>query len=762
MRGLPQMLPCEADPRARAGRLQCLKHRADVEVGLGSRPEGRLQAQRPAPLLLLICCVAYGQTAAPIRGFAPEEWKTRHELEEKAKALANPERIRIAMERIAGTPHHAGSPGAKAVADYAAAQMKEWGLDTHIETFEALMPYPNAGAGSRSLEMISPVRFRASLKEPPIPGDPATDDNGQIPTYNAYSASGDVTGQLIYVNYGMPEDYAYLKRQSIDARGKIAIVRYGKGWRGLKPKLAQDNGAVACIIYSDPRDDGYFQGDPYPKGFTRSEQSVQRGSVMDMMLYPGDPLSPGWASEAGARKLAREDAATLLKIPVMPISWGDAKPLLEQIEGELAPEAWRGALPITYHIGPGPATVHLKLDFDWANRPLYDVIATIPGAVYKDQWIVYGNHHDAWANGASDPSSGAAALLETARVLGTLAKQGWQPKRTIVLALWDGEEFGLLGSTEWVEKHLDELDRKAAVYINTDSNGLGALSASGSHTLEMFFKEVMRDTADPVASKSLLELSRANASRSRADGSRGPEFHLGALGAGSDYVAFLDHAGIASLNLGFGGNEESGVYHSNYDTLNWYDRFSDSTRVYGKTLAQMMAATLLRLADAPVLPFEFETFSATLRRYVSEIQKEAPARPGAAARQGNLDLHEIADQVTKLAVAAKAYEDELAALWKRPGASAPEKLAKLNESLSHAERSLLSPAGLPGREWYRHQIYAPGLNTGYGAKTIPGVREAVEAQHWRDANRESRRVAQVLRAMTRQVDEATRLLKTVE
>jgi N-acetylated-alpha-linked acidic dipeptidase len=724
---------------------------AGLLSGSRRRQECRRQPERQTPqaiILLLVSCAAYGQTAAPpIRGFAPEEWKSRHELEEKAKALANPERIRISMERIAGSPHVAGSPGSKAVAEYAAAQMKEWGLDSRIETFEALMPYPAAGANSRQLEMISPVRFRASLKEPAIPGDPATEDNGQIPTYNAYSASGDVTAPLIYVNYGMPDDYAYLKRQSIDVKGKIVIVRYGKGWRGLKPKLAQEHGAVACLIYSDPRDDGYFQGDPYPKGFARSEMSVQRGSVMNMMLYPGDPLSPGWASEPGAKKLAKEDAATILKIPVMPISWGDAKPLLEQLDGEVAPEAWRGALPFTYHIGPGPATVHFKIDFDWANRPLYDAQATIPGSVYKDQWIVYGNHHDAWANGANDPTSGAAALLETARVLATLAKQGWQPKRTIVLSLWDGEEFGLLGSTEWVEKHQEELERKAAVYINSDSNGLGNLSASGSHTLEAFFKEVMRDTLDPRTQKSLLEMARAR---------RGPEFHLGALGAGSDYVAFLDHAGVASLNFGFGSNESGGVYHSSYDTLTWYDRFSDANHAYGKTLTQMMTTSILRLADAPVLPFEFETLAEQSRRWAAEIQKEAPTKPP------TVDLRGVTDQLAKLSAASKAWEDELAALWKRLGGAAPEKLVKLNETLSHSERTLLSPAGLPGREWYRHLLYAPGMNTGYGVKTIPGVREAVEGQRWREANREAVRVTQGLRAMTAQVEEATRMLKGAE
>jgi N-acetylated-alpha-linked acidic dipeptidase len=707
-------------------------------------------------LAATICAQTPAQPAAnaPIRGFAPEDWKARHELEEKAKALAQPERIRIAMERIAAKPHHAGSPGAKAVADYAAAQLTEWGLATNIETFDALLPYP----GTRTVEMISPVRFRASLKEPAIPGDPSTADNGQLPTFNAYSAAGDVTAPLIYVNYGMPEDYAYLKRQGLEVRGKIAIVRYGKGWRGLKPKLAQDNGAVACLIYSDPRDDGYFQGDPYPKGFTRPEGGVQRGSVMEMTLYPGDPLTPGTPSEPGAKRLAREDAATILKIPVMPISWGDAKPLLEQIEGQLAPESWRGALPLTYHIGPGPATVHFKIDFDWSNRPLYDVVATIPGSTQKDQWIIYGNHHDAWADGASDPSSGAAVLLETARILATLVKQGWQPQRTIVLALWDGEEFGLVGSTEWAEKHQDELDRKAAVYINSDSNGLGVLETAGSHTLEAFLKEVMRDIADPIASKSLLELARSRAS-ARAASTRGPDFHLAALGAGSDYVAFLDHLGIASLNLGFGGGESGGVYHSIYDTLAWYDRFSDTDRVYGKTLAQVMTTSLLRLADAPVLPFEFETFSEAVRRYVAEVQKDAPARAGM------LDVRGIGDQLAKLSAAAKLYEDELAGLWIRRGVGAQAggtNLIKLNQTLLRTERALLEPGGLPRREWYRHEIYAPGVYTGYGAKTIPGVREAAEAQQWREANREARRLTQALRAMTAQVEDAARLVKAVE
>src|SRR5580698_838685 len=472
--------------------------------------------------LLLVILPAFPQ--APIRGFGNEQWKSQHEREEKAIAIPQRERMKIYMERMASKPHHAGSAASRAVAEYALGLFKEWGFDARIETFDALLPYPT----SRVLEMTEPVRYRALLKEPAIPEDADTSDPNQLPAFNAYSASGDVTAPLVYVNYGVQEDYEVLASLGIDVKGKIVIARYGHSWRGIKPKLAQENGAVGCLIYSDPRDDGYFQGDVYPNGPMRPSQGVQRGSVMDMPLYPGDPLTPGWASTPGAKRISRADAKTILKIPVMPISYGDAQPLLEQLRGPVVPEAWRGALPITYHAGPGAATVRLKLDFDWSNKPVLDVIATIPGGVYKDQWIMYGNHHDAWVNGASDPISGAAALLETARTLGEMRKQGWQPKRTIRLALWDGEEFGLIGSTEWTEKHQEELERKAAVYINSDSNGRGGMGASGSHTLETFMREVLRDLDDPVTRKSLLESSRGR-------GADGNGFRLGALGSGSDY-----------------------------------------------------------------------------------------------------------------------------------------------------------------------------------------------------------------------------------
>jgi N-acetylated-alpha-linked acidic dipeptidase len=710
-----------------------------------------------ALFVLALAAHAQAPAMAPLRGFPPDQWKAQHDLEEQAKAIPQAERLPIYMDRMAAKPHHAGSPGSKAVADYLAAQLTDWGFDTRTETFQALIPYPT----TRVLEMTAPVRFRAKLAEPAIPEDPTTAQEGQLPPFNAYGASGDVTAPLVYVNYGEPDDFEYLKKQGVDVKGKIVIARYGRSWRGLKAKLAQENGAVGCLIYSDPREDGFFQSDVYPQGPMRPADGVQRGSVMDMALYPGDPLSPGWASEpnskATAKLLTRDEAKNILKIPVLPISWADALPLLQQLTGPVVPESWRGALPLTYHFGAGPATVHLQVDFDWSTRPLYDVIATIPGGVAKDQWILYGNHHDAWVNGASDPVSAASVLLETARTLSVLRKQGWQPKRTVMLALWDGEEYGLLGSTEWVEKHVDELDRNAAVYINSDSTGRGSFVSGGSASLEPFLTEVMRDIADPATSKSLLDAARDRRTPVAAIAGRAPqlqdrEFHVDSLGSGSDYVAFLDHAGIASLNLGFAASD--GVYHSAYDTPAWYQRFSDGDRTYGRALTQVMSIALLRLADASVLPFDFGALSSSVTRWTEEIRKELPRG------STKVDLRPISVQLMRLSAAAKAYDEELSAWTKRGGSL--EKLAKVDESLRKTERALLTADGLPRRDWYRNQIYAPGMLTGYTAKTLPGVREAVEAQQWDEANQQTRKLAETLRAAAAQVEESTRLLGQIQ
>ena len=526
------------------------------------------------------------------------------------------------------------------------------------------------------------------------------------------------------------------------------IARYGRSWRGTKPKVAAEHGAVGCLIYSDPRDDGYYQGDVYPKGALRPPDGAQRGSVVDMPLYVGDPLSPGWASEKGSRRLKRSEAKTLMTIPVMPISYADATPLLQHLEGPVAPENWRGALGFTYHIGPGPSTVHLKLDFDWSTRPLHDVIATIPGSQFPDEWVVYGNHHDAWVNGAHDPISGAASLLESARALGTLRQQGWKPKRTIVFALWDGEEFGLLGSTEWAEKHADELNRKAVVYVNSDTNAQGSLGVGGSHTLFEFMSQVLRDINDPKTGKSLLESTRERrrgGEPAPAATEQKPGFQMGALGAGSDYVAFVDHIGIASLNLGFGGQNQGGIYHSIYDSMAWFKRFGDPDFIYGRTLSQVTATALMRLADAPVLPFEFHGFARTVKGYVDEIKKESGDK---------VNFQPVLDQLAKIEQNSERYD---AALNRAMPDNANE-AARVNDVLFHSERALTLTKGLPRRDWYKHQIYAPGMYTGYGAKTLPGIREAVESKNWPEANQEVESVAEVLAELDNRIRQAAELL----
>jgi N-acetylated-alpha-linked acidic dipeptidase len=631
----------------------------------------------------------------PIRGFTAESAEAQRALEEKARAIPDPVRLRSYMEHMSAEPHIAGTPQSRKVAEYALGLLKEWGLDARIEEFEALLPFPTV----RLVEMTAPVRYRAKLEEPKLAEDKASRSGAQIPTYNSYAASGDVTAELVYVNYGIPEDYEELKKRGIDVRGRIVIARYGKSWRGTKAKVAHEQGAVGCLIYSDPREDGYFAGDVYPKGPYRPQFGVQRGSVLDMPLYPGDPLSPGWASEKGAKKLTLQESDALMKIPVLPISYGDAQPLLAALNGSVAPEPWRGALPITYHIGPGPATVRLKLDFDWTTKPLYNVIATIPGKDDPEQWVLYGNHHDAWNNGAMDPVSGAVVVLETGRTLARLVSDGWRPRRTIKLALWDAEEFGLVGSTEWVEKHKDEL-RNSPLYLNTDTNGTGTLSAGGSPSLEIFLSQVLRDTRQPGAETSVLE------NRPIRDGKPVP-FRLAPLGAGSDYVAFIHHAGVPSINAGFGGEVGTGgIYHSVYDSFEWYTHFSDRDFLHGRALAQVYTAALLRMAEASILPFEYTA----VVRSVEEWMKDLP----------KLDLTEVVSEVQALKSAAAKFESKYTA------SSANAK--QVNAAILAAERALLADSGLEGRPWYRNHLMAPGVYTGYSAKTLPAIRDSKDPQ----------------------------------
>ncbi len=728
-------------------------------------------------LVLALCLalttpLAVPQEAAPLRGYSADSSRAERDWEIKFRALPDPAAMRGYMQRLSARPHHVGSPYDRDNAEWLKARFQEWGLDARIETFDVLFPTPK----ERLLELIEPAHFTAKLEEPSLAEDPTSSQKDeQLPTYNAYSIDGDVTAPLVYVNYGVPDDYETLDRRGISVKGAIVIARYGGSWRGIKPKVAAEHGAVGCLIYSDPGDDGYHSGEVFPAGPYRPKDGVQRGSVMDMPIYPGDPLTPGVGATKDAKRLPLDQAPTLTKIPVMPISYADAQPLLAALQGPVAPPAWRGALPITYRLGPGPAKVHLKLKFNWDLKPIYDVVTRIPGAVYPDEWIIRGNHHDAWVNGAEDPISGAIALMEEARGLAALLKQGWKPKRTIVLCLWDGEEPGLLGSTEWAETHAEELRRKAAVYINSDSNGRGFLFMEGSHTLEKFINGVARDVEDPETKLTVWKRRQFAAESSPQDGAEArtrPDLRIGALGSGSDYTAFLDHLGVASLNLGFGGEDGGGIYHSIYDDFYWYTHFSDTTFVYGRALAQTCGTAVMRLADADLLPFDFDNFTDTMRRYVADVKRLAEEKRGQIVERNRqidegmfaaladpreksvlptkepappfLNFAPLDNGIAALERTAGAFDKALTHADENGGAAlARAALKDVNDRLVTLERVLLLGDGLPNRAWFKHQIYAPGLYTGYGVKTLPGARESIEQKQWKQADEQIARVGKV-------------------
>jgi len=711
-----------------------------------------------ASLIVLMSPEVPAQSPTPIRGFTSKASEAERQIEETFRAIPKPENNREYMRIISEDPHHAGSPGSRKVAEYILSQYKSWGLDASIESFEALMPYPT----ERVVELVAPEHYTLTLKEPAVLEDKDSTDPGGLPTFNAYSADGDVTAELVYVNFGTPEDYEQLAKLGIDVKGKIVIARYGRSWRGIKPKVAYEHGAVGCIIYSDPHEDGYFVGDVYPTGPSRPEQGVQRGSVMDMPINPGDPLTPGKAAEPGVPRLDRNAAPTILKIPVLPISYGDALPLLRNLKGPVAPEPWRGALPITYHVGAGPAKVHMKLAFDWSIRPLHDVIVRIPGSELPDEWIIHGNHHDAWVNGAADPTSGQVALMETARGLAELLKTGWRPKRTIILASWDGEEWGLLGSTEWAEKHAEELSTKAVAYINSDSTSKGWINVSGSHSLEAFANDVMRDVQDPKRQGKTLfqakldhEVSQAKTDEEKARIEKRKDFPLPALGSGSDYTAFLDYLTIASMDFGFGGDaSDGGVYHSTYDSFYWYTHFSDTDFAYGAALSRTIGTTILRLADADVLPFEFTATARTLGVYADEVEKLRKEAKGAPA----LDLAPVRSAIDHLRKAADAY-DRASAKHAASGAALDRaKQIELNRLLYTSERAFKYEGGLPKREWFKHLAYAPGFYTGYGVKTLPGIREGIEQQAWDEPRKYIPIVAAAIDKLAGEVQRAASLI----
>lgn len=725
-------------------------------------------------VLLFFCWQGLMAQNSSIMGFSEAAAKQQKEREALLDSYLKAENLDEWMKYMTARPHHVGSPYDKAVVDYIAEKFKSWGYDVEVEKFDVLFPTPKL----RLLEMTAPEKFQASLTEPPVQGDASSAQTEEaLPPYNCFSIDGDVEAEIVFVNYGVPADYEELEKRGIDVEGKIVIAKYQGSWRGIKPKVAAEKGAIGCIIYSDPRDDGYFQGDVYPEGPYKNEYGVQRGAVMDLPLFPGDPLTPGYGATDDAKRLDIDDSPALTKIPVLPISYHDAQPILEALGGPVAPAAWRGALPITYHLGPGPAKVHLKLEFNWELQPAYDVIAKMQGSEYPDEWVIRGNHHDAWVHGANDPVSGMVAVMEEARAVSELAKTGWKPKRTIVYCAWGAEEPGLLGSTEWVETHAEELKEKAVAYINTDGTGRGFLFAGGSHTLEQFFDQITREVKDPQKGVTVFE--RRNALGMVNGAPKMSHYKLSALGSGSDYSPFFQHLGIASFNMGFGGESSGGEYHTMYDSYEHYTRFKDPDFQYGTTLVKVAGRTTLRLADAEVLPFEFNHFTTTLAGYIEEVTKLAENMRTQTEKENKLIQEGLYDLVAdpKETFVVPEVKEEVPYLNFAPlqnGLHQIEKQAKayarvissdlpqakkkeLNQLLKNMERALTRDHGLPRRPWFIHHIYAPGFYTGYGVKTLPGVREAIEQRDYEEAQEQIEILGQILLGFAGQVRKAVEI-----
>jgi len=767
------------------------------------RPTHVIRIALPFVSALAVLALGPAPVAEPLLGFTAEGSKAERELEQRFDATLDTADLAVWLQQLSSHPNHIGSPGDRANAECVAARFREWGYETRIDEYQVLFPTPK----ERLVELVSPRRYRLKLEEPAVKGDATSGEkDDRLPTYNAYSADGDVTGDVVYVNYGRPEDYEELERRGIDVKGKIVLARYGGSWRGIKPKAAAERGAIGCLIYSDPRDDGYFQGDVYPEGAYRMSQGAQRGSVADMPQYPGDPLTPGVGAIAGAQRLSVAESPVIMKIPVLPISYGDAQPILESLAGPVAPEAWRGALPLTYHLGPGPARMHLKVSFNWDLATARDVIALLRGSEYPDEWVVRGNHMDGWVFGAGDPLSGLTVELEEARGVASLVQSGWRPKRTIVYAAWDGEEPGLLGSTEWVEDHASELQAKVVAYINTDGNGRGFLGVGGSHQLERFVTQLAADVRDPETGVSVLERARAR-QQVRGTTSLPPgDMQISPLGSGSDYTPFLQHLGIASLNIGYGGEDGGGSYHSIFDSYSFYRRFGDPGFRYGVTLAQTVGRATLRLANADVLPFRFTSLAERVGEYLEQVQKLADDERAKTEKQSklidenafelaadptetympppkkepvpHLNFAPVANAVDRLKAAAKGYD---AALAKRMGGEGggddalggaggvgadaaagggvdAATAAKLNALLLGMEQRLTADAGLPRRQWFRHQLYAPGFWTGYGVKTLPGIREGIEQREWDNVDKYVVEVSAALERLSDGLEQATKLL----
>ena len=668
------------------------------------------------------------------------------EIEKKFMAVPDPKLAEEHLRTLTQAPHLAGSPEDKATAEYVAKKFREAGLDTEIVEYKVWLNYP----AEIRVDMTAPagVEMHGPRREH-VDSDPYQDDPRIVTAYNGMSPSGDAEAEVVYANYGSPDDFDKLKQMNVDVRGKIVIVRYGLNFRGVKAFVAQERGAAGVIIYSDPKDDGYYRGDAYPKGPWRPASGVQRGSIGFMFQFPGDPTTPGIASTPAlpdSQRVSPADSEQLPKIPVTPLSYADASPILEHLGGPLSPREWQGALPFTYHVGPGPAKVKMHLKQDYQFRTIWDVTGRIRGTSSPDEWVVAGNHRDAWVYGAVDPNSGTAAMLETVHGLGELLKSGWKPKRTIVIGSWDAEEEGLIGSTEWGEDHAQELG-SAAAYFNMDVAVSGKkFGASGVPTLKEFIREIAKSVPSPQGGtvyEAWKKTSDPNAESNRSQEpstNRAPpnamqnDVPVGDLGSGSDYTVFLQHLGVPSTDISSSG--DYGVYHSVFDNFAWFKKFGDPDFLYEQQMARVYGLELLRMSSTDVLPYDYENYGKEITVYLESAKYKSKERFGekgpnfSAAVEGARRLQEAG---------AKMLQKQ------RKIPAAPD---RMNTKLREAERALLIPEGLPNRPWYHHAIYAPGQYTGYAAVVIPGVNEAIDRG---DLHRTEQQIAALAKALNRAV-----------
>jgi len=688
-----------------------------------------------------------GSNAAPLDGFSANTSATQRRWEELFRSVPAPKSAREHLRRLTLEPHIAGTKEDYATAVYVRDQMKSYGLNAELKEYNVWLPYPKT---TPIVELITQRRQRLSVTEAIVPGDPTSSNPKITPLFNGYSASGDVTGPLVYANYGLPGDYEELKKVGVDVKGKIVIVRYGNSFRGVKAKVAEDNGAVGCIIYSDPADDGYMQGDVYPKGPWRPVASGQRGSVQYLFDYPGDPLTPGKPSIPGVPRLKPEEATDLTKIPVQPIAYDVAKTLISPLRGPVRPKGFQGGLPLAYHVGGTPdVKVRLKTDMDYKVRTIWDVVARIEGNQERDRWVVMGNHRDAWVFGAVDPNSGSSAMLEVARGFGDLLKQGWTPKRTIILCSWDAEEYGLIGSTEWAEENADDLREKAVAYLNVDvAVSGGNFGASSVPSLWKAIRDVTRDVKDPKTGKTIYQQwqEKAREGRSLNEATNGGEARIGALGSGSDYTPFLQHLGVPSTDMGFGG--DYGVYHSSYDSFYWMDHFGDPGFVYHVAAAQIWGTLALRLADADALPFDYTDYATQIREFFAEALR--------LAKQKNLDTS-FDDRSMNAALEDFAKECSRVEKNRQEAVTTKANSAKLkliNDALIGVEREFIDERGLRGRPWYKHEIYAPGIYTGYAAQPLTDFRQAIDDRNSANTKESLERIVEAIKRATKALQRA--------